>query len=76
MPEESQRSYQRRYSKHAPLFCCQASAEPAAGYNDEWLAGIIDQLSEFDREMNTVVVDSGILAGVLFGALMRAGECT
>ena len=71
-----QRSYQRRYSKHAPLFCCQASAEPAAGYNDEWLAGIIDRLSEFDREMNTVVVDSGILAGVLFGALMRAGECT
>jgi len=54
----------------------QESAEPAAGYNDEWLAGVIDQLSEFDRDMNTVVVDSGILTGIPSGALMRAGECS
>ena len=35
---------------------------------------MVDQLSEFDRDMNTVVVDSGILAGILSKALARAGE--
>ena len=47
---------------------CQEAAEPATSYNDEWLAGVVDQLSEFDRDMNTVVVDSAILAGIPSGA--------
>ena len=54
--------------------CHQDGAAPAASYNDEWLAGVVDQLSEFDRDMNTVVVDSGILTGIPSGALARAGQ--
>ena len=43
-------------------------------YNGELLAGVVDQLSQFDRDMNAVVVESGILAGIPSGALTRAGE--
>jgi hypothetical protein len=57
----------------AILACSQEGAAPAASYNDEWLAGVVDQLSQFDRDMNTVVVESGILAGIPSGALARAG---
>ena len=45
-------------------------------YNDESLAGLIDRLSEFDRDMNTAVVESGILTGIPQGALYRAGTPT
>ena len=60
------------------MSCCnrQQAVQPATAYNDEWLAGVVDQLSAFDRDMNTVVVDSGILAGIPTGALARAGECS
>ncbi len=29
-------------------------------FDMQWLGEIIDRLSDFDREMNTVVVDSGV----------------
>lgn len=39
-----------------------------------WLGEFMDRISEFDREMNTVVIDSGILAGVKKGLLTEAGK--
>lgn len=45
-------------------------------FDEKLLAGIIDHLSEFDREMNSVVVESGILAGIPEGTLARSGYTT
>ncbi|KAL6768611.1 hypothetical protein ACKKBF_B41080 [Auxenochlorella protothecoides x Auxenochlorella symbiontica] len=38
-----------------------------------WLGDFVDRLADFDREMNTVVVDSGILKGVRREQLAQAG---
>ncbi|KAI7844453.1 hypothetical protein COHA_001957 [Chlorella ohadii] len=38
-----------------------------------WLGDFVDRLSEFDKEMNGVVIESGILQGVKKGMLARAG---
>jgi hypothetical protein len=46
---------------------------PPEGYNEEWLAGFVERLSGFDRDMNTVVQNSRILAGVPPPALAAAG---
>lgn len=46
---------------------------PPEGYNEEWLAGFVERLSAFDRDMNTVVQNSRILAGVPPPALFAAG---
>ena len=46
---------------------------PPEGYNEEWLAGFVERLSAFDRDMNTVVQNSRILAGVPPPALAAAG---
>ena len=46
---------------------------PPEGYNHEWLAGFVERLSAFDRDMNVVVQDSRILAGVAADALAMAG---
>lgn len=43
-------------------------------YNEEWLAGFLGRLSAFDRDMNTVVQDSGILAGAHPDQLAEAGK--
>ncbi|KAK9829096.1 hypothetical protein WJX72_003863 [[Myrmecia] bisecta] len=42
-------------------------------FDMEWLGHFIDELSEFDREMNQVVVESGILAGIPKRRLVEAG---
>lgn len=47
---------------------------PATSLDELALARLVDQLSEFDRKMNGVVVDSGILAGIPDGAISRVGE--
>jgi hypothetical protein len=44
------------------------------GYNEEWLAGFVERLSAFDRDMNTVVQNSRILAGIPPPALSAAGK--
>lgn len=43
------------------------------GYNDEWLARFVERLSVFDRDMNAVVQDTRILAGVSPAELVAAG---
>ncbi|GAB4815842.1 hypothetical protein N2152v2_002888 [Parachlorella kessleri] len=47
--------------------------EPPEEFDMGWLGDFIDRLSEFDREMNKVVIDSGILAGIKKGALSDTG---
>ena len=49
------------------------SLPPPEGYNEEWLAGFVERLSAFDRDMNTVVQRSRILAGAPPPALAAAG---
>jgi hypothetical protein len=39
-----------------------------------WLGDFIDRLSDFDREMNKVVVDSGILTGLKRGEMTEVGS--
>lgn len=39
-----------------------------------WLGDFIDRISDFDREMNTVVVESEILGGIKRGALTTTGS--
>lgn len=39
-----------------------------------WVGEFIDELSAFDREMNKVVNDSGILAGIPEGRLTEIGK--
>jgi hypothetical protein len=46
---------------------------PPEGYNEEWLAGFVERLSAFDRDMNTVVQNSRILAGIPPPALAATG---
>jgi hydroxymethylpyrimidine kinase/phosphomethylpyrimidine kinase/thiamine-phosphate diphosphorylase len=41
-----------------------------------WLGEFMDRLSDFDREMNKVVVESSILAGIKRGMLAKAGAST
>jgi phosphoserine phosphatase len=38
-----------------------------------WLGDFLDRISEFDREMNSVVIESKILSGVKRGALTEVG---
>lgn len=38
-----------------------------------WLGDFLDRISEFDREMNSVVIESKILSGVKKGALTEVG---
>ncbi len=40
----------------------------------EWVSGLIDRLSGFDRDMNDVVVEAGMLAGIPRGALSETGK--
>ncbi|PSC75210.1 thiamine biosynthetic bifunctional enzyme chloroplastic isoform C [Micractinium conductrix] len=47
--------------------------EEAHDFDMAWLGDFIDRLSEFDREMNGVVIESGILSGIKKGMLARAG---
>lgn len=49
------------------------SEDEAEEFDMAWLGDFLDRLSDFDREMNGVVVDSGILAGVKRGALTETG---
>ena len=39
-----------------------------------WLGDFLDRLSVFDREMNSVVLDSGILSGIKRGILSQVGN--
>ena len=39
-----------------------------------WLGDILDRLSEFDRQMNSEVISSGILSGLKKGALAECGR--
>ncbi|KAI3425347.1 hypothetical protein D9Q98_009111 [Chlorella vulgaris] len=48
--------------------------DEATDFDMGWLGDFIDRLSEFDKEMNGVVVESGILGGIKKGMLARAGE--
>lgn len=47
--------------------------EEPQDYDFAWLGDFIDRLSEFDKDMNGVVVESGILGGIKKGMLARAG---
>lgn len=47
---------------------------PAEAYDQESVAAYVRQLTDFDRRMNTVVVESGILQGVTKGELAFAGK--
>ncbi|KAK9904248.1 hypothetical protein WJX75_007665 [Coccomyxa subellipsoidea] len=52
------------------------TAEPSTPppFDMTWMAEFVDELSSFDRRMNTAVIDSGILAGVPANALARKGR--
>ncbi len=43
-------------------------------FDGEWLARFLARLSAFDRDMNTTVQDSGILAGAAPSQLAEAGK--
>lgn len=48
---------------------------PSAGaYDPDAIASFVKKLTDFDRRMNTVVVDSKILQGISQGQLVAAGE--
>ncbi|KAL4420336.1 hypothetical protein ABPG77_006143, partial [Micractinium sp. CCAP 211/92] len=47
--------------------------EEPADFDFAWLGDFVDRLSEFDKEMNGVVIESGILGGIKKGMLARAG---
>lgn len=48
--------------------------EEAEEFDMGWLGDFLDRLSDFDREMNSVVVESGFLAGIRRGALAEVGQ--
>ena len=55
---------------------CTCMQEGAAGprpFDMGWMAEFVDELSEFDRRMNSAVTDSGLLRHVPQHALFKAG---
>ncbi len=55
--------------------CCNVQAESSTPtpFDMTWMAEFVDELSSFDRRMNTAVIDSGILAGVPTNLLAKQG---
>lgn len=54
---------------------CGMQGTPSAGaYDPDAIASFVKQLTDFDRRMNTVVVDAKILHGISQGQLIAAGE--
>lgn len=49
-------------------------AVPADALNEEEATAFVGALTNFDKRMNQVVVDSGILKGIPEGRLKLAGE--
>lgn len=47
--------------------------EGSEEFDMTWLGDFLDRLSDFDREMNSVVVESGILAGIKRGTMSDVG---
>ncbi len=62
-------------SEHAVTAACNVQAEPAntPPFDMSFMAEFVDELSSFDRRMNTAVIDSGILAHVPTNALAKQG---
>ena len=48
--------------------------EEGEEFDMAWLGDFLDRLSDFDREMNSVVLDSGILSGVKRGTMTEVGS--
>lgn len=44
------------------------------GKGTTWLLGLLDELTTFDHEMKDIVVQSGLLEGIIHGSLKSAGE--
>lgn len=51
----------------------QGAANPD-GLDQQKITDFVDALTQFDRRMNQVVVDSGILKGIPMGRLRAAGK--
>jgi hypothetical protein len=61
------------FARQPPYTTQPQPADPPPEFDFSWLGEFLDRLSNFDRDANSVLVDSGILRGARCGDLAAAG---